>query len=133
MNKVVNTYWVDPRLAAQRPVPRVLAPDFKAPRVDSLSAARRREGLVPSWVIFGMIILAAFITCLTVTKRTHAERRAAEQQYQRIGAEVETLRNTNAALEREIKRMSTDPRAIEAAARERLGMVRANEIVVPVE
>jgi cell division protein FtsB len=57
----------------------------------------------------------------------------ASQQYVRMQSDVESLRNTNQNLRAEIERLRTDPRTIEAAARTRLNMVRANEIVVPVE
>jgi cell division protein FtsB len=48
-------------------------------------------------------------------------------------SDVEGLRNANQNLRREIEQLHNDPRTIEAAARIRLNMVRANEIVVPVE
>jgi len=57
----------------------------------------------------------------------------ASEQYVRMQGDVEQLRNANQTLRLEIKQLSSDPRAIEAAARTRLNMVRANEIVVPVE
>lgn len=57
----------------------------------------------------------------------------ASQQFARIQTDVDELRNTNQTLRVEIERLNSDPRAIEAAARSRLNMVRANEIVVPVE
>jgi cell division protein FtsB len=47
--------------------------------------------------------------------------------------DVEELRNTNQSLRLEIQRLNSEPRTIEAAARSRLNMVRANEIVVPIE
>jgi len=47
--------------------------------------------------------------------------------------DVEGLRNANQSLRLEIEQLRTDPRTIEAAARSRLNMLRANEIVVPVE
>lgn len=139
MNKAANTYWVDNRLRAQRVDSRAL-PSF-APTARELSRdligtrteVRRRGGVVPSWVVFGMIILATFALCVTVTMRTHAEMRLASEQFGKISADVEMLRNNKSALEREVKRLRTDPRAIESAARARLNMVRANEIVVPVE
>ncbi|MCA1850225.1 MAG: septum formation initiator family protein [Acidobacteria bacterium] len=155
MNKVANTYWVDPRLAAQRPAARALklmtpAPDGSRDILAAAAAAthaattvtiarpraaarRSRGQLVPSWVIFGMIILATFALCVTVTMRTRAEMRTAEQRFERISTDVERLRNANRTIEREIEQLRTDPRAIEAAARARLNMVRAGEIVVPVE
>jgi cell division protein FtsB len=51
----------------------------------------------------------------------------------KTSADVEQLRNSNAALETEVRRLKTDAHAIESAARARLNMVRANEIVVPVQ
>ena len=146
MNKAVNTFWTDDRLRAQRVATRAL-PAFAPARDFSLSPARelsreligtraevrRRGGIIPSWVIFSMIILATFALCLSVTMRTHAEMRSASTQYQQMNADVEALRSNNVALEREVKQLQTDPRAIETAARTRLKMVKPNEIVVPVE
>ena len=131
----VNTYWTDTRLAAQRPAARALtlsAPGRELSH-ETTAGARRRAGLIPSWVVFTMIILATFALCVTVTMRTHAEMRSAEQKFRQMSADVEMLRNTNADIEREVHRLRTDPRAIEAAARARLNMVRADEVVVPVE
>lgn len=146
MNKAVNTFWTDDRLRAQRVATRAL-PSFAPARDFSLSPARelsreligtraevrRRGGIIPSWVIFSMIILATFALCLTVTSRALAEKGAAANQNQQMNAEVEALRSSNIALEREVKQLQTDPRAIETAARARLNMVKPNEIVVPVE
>jgi len=99
-----------------------------------VAAARaRRSHTLPSWVVFCTIMLATFALCATVTMRTHAEMRGAEQKYERINTDVEQLKTTNEALRQEVERLRTDPRAVEAAARTRLNMVRANEIVVPVE
>ena len=139
MNKAANTYWVDNRLQAQRVTTRAL-PSLASPARDlsreimgTRTEIRRRGGLVPSWVVFGAIILATFALCVTVTMRTHAEMRTASQQYEKINSEVETLRNSNAALASEVKRLRTDKRSIESAAREQLKMARVNEIIVPIE
>lgn len=140
MNKAANSYWVDARLATQRPNARALSlvPAPRAAAADHISVApfegiRRRSFALPSWVVFCMIMLATFAVCATVTLRTHAEKSGATQKFERMNADVLKLKNTNESLKREIERLRTDPRAIEAAARTRLNMVRANEIVVPVE
>lgn len=138
MNRAANTYWTDDRLRAQRVASRTLphivpARELSREIIGTRTEIRRRGGIIPSWVIFGMIILATFALCATVTMRTRAEMRSASVQYQEMSSDVETLRNSNAALETEVRRLRTDPRAIESAARARLNMVRANEIVVPVE
>jgi len=57
----------------------------------------------------------------------------ATEQYAIIQTDVETLRSGNRSLQQEVNQLRSDPRAIEAAARSRLNMVRSNEIVVPVE
>ncbi|MDT7604415.1 MAG: Septum formation initiator [Acidobacteriota bacterium] len=138
MNKVANSYWTDTRLAAQRPTARALslpatAADLSRELVGTRAEVRRRGGIVPSWAIFTMIMLATFALCLTVTMRTHAQMRSAGQRYAQMNTDVQTLRNSNESLRREVERLRKDPRAIESAARTRLNMVRANEIVIPVE
>jgi cell division protein FtsL len=135
LKRVANTYWTDDRLRAQRGASRAL-PNFTPARelsreiIGTRTEVRRRGGIIPSWVIFGMIILATAFLCGAATMRTRAEMRNATAQYQEMDKEVETLRNGNAALEMEVKRLSTDNRTIESAARDRLKMVRANEYVV---
>jgi cell division protein FtsB len=47
--------------------------------------------------------------------------------------DVNGLRHANQSLRAEVEQLRNDPRTIEAAARSRLNMVRANEFVVPVE
>ena len=138
MSRAINSYWVDERIQAQRVVPRVGAP-FTSVREISLDIigtpveVRRRGGVIPAWVIFGMIILATFAICVAVTMRTRTKMSLASQQYVRMETDVEGLRTANQSLRSEIEQLRTNPRAIEAAARTRLNMVRANEIVVPVE
>lgn len=138
MSRVINSYWVDERIRAQRVAPRISSP-FSSVREISMdiigtpAEVRRRGGIIPAWVIFGMIILGTFAICVAVTMRTTARMNLASQQYLRMQTDVEELRNTNQSLRSEIEQLSNDPRTIEVAARTRLGMVRANEIVVPVE
>ena len=138
MSRVINSYWVDERIRAQRVAPRVSSP-FASVREISLdiigtpAEVRLRGGVIPAWVIFGMIILGTFAICVAVTMRTSTRMSIASQQYVRIRSDVEELRNANQSLRVEIEQLRSDPRTIEAAVRSRLNMVRANEIVVPVE
>lgn len=80
-----------------------------------------------------MIVLATFAVCATVTMRTHAEMHNAEHRFETMSTDVERMRDTNEALRREVERMRSDPRAIEAAARTHLNMVRTNEVVLPLD
>jgi cell division protein FtsB len=138
LSKVINSYWVDERIRAQRVAPRASSP-FASVREISLdiigtpTEVRRRGGVIPAWVIFGMIILGTFAICVAVTMRMTTRMAQASEQYTRMQADVETLRHGNQSLRVEIQQLNSDPRAIEVAARTRLNMVRANEIVVPVE
>ncbi|HZI18774.1 MAG TPA: septum formation initiator family protein [Pyrinomonadaceae bacterium] len=132
-----NLQWTDARLSAQRPADRTLtfpspgqAPAGASP---ARSRSARRDLSIPSWVVFCMIMLATFAVCVTVTMRTHAGMRSAEGEFRQVSAEVETLRDGNAKLRLEVERLKEDPRAIESAARERLNMVRSNEVVVPLD
>ena len=138
MNKVANSYWTDARLAAQQPTPRGLslpasAAELSRELIGTRAEVRRRGGIIPSWVVFTMIMLATFALCLSVTMRTHAQMQGAGARYAQMEADVQALSNSNATLRREVERLRKDPRAIESAARTRLNMVRANEIVIPVE
>jgi len=138
LSRVINSYWVDERIRAQRVAPRASS-TFASVREISLdiigtpAEVRRRGGVIPAWVIFGMVILGTFAICVAVTVRTRTRMSLASQQYVRMQDDVEELRNTNQSLRLEIQRLSSEPRTIEAAARSRLNMVRANEIVVPIE
>ncbi|HEV8186319.1 MAG TPA: septum formation initiator family protein [Pyrinomonadaceae bacterium] len=137
MSKVANTYWVDERIRAQRATRRTgslasvqqISVEILGTRTD----VRRRGGIIPSWVVFGMILLATFAVCVTVNMRTRAKVQVAAQQLTSMQTDVEALRNVNQSLKTELERLRTDPRTIELAARSRLNMVRSNEFVVPVE
>ena len=138
MSRVANTYWVDERIQSQRVAPRdasALAP-MRAVSLDIIGTrteVRRRGGIIPSWVMFGIVILTMSAVCVTVAMRTRARMNLASQQYLKMHSDVEALRSSNQVLRTEVEQLRNNPRAIEAAARSRLNMVRANEIVVPVE
>jgi cell division protein FtsB len=138
LSRVANTYWVDERIRSQRVAPRA-ASSFAPVReisldiIGSRAEVRRRGGLIPSWVIFGMIIMGTFAVCVSVTMRTRARMNLASQQFVKMQTDVQALRSSNQSLRVEVEKLRNDPRTIESAARSRLNMVRANEIVVPIE
>jgi cell division protein FtsB len=138
LSRVIDTYWVDERIRAQRVAPRVASPlasvkEISLDIIGTRAEVRGRGGLIPAWVIFGMIILGTFAICVGVTMRTRTRMSLASDQYVRMQTDVDGLRNTNQSLRLEIEKLRSDPRTIEVAARSRLNMVRPNEIVVPVE
>lgn len=133
-----NPYWTDARLATQRPAVRALtlpspAVETGTEAVGARAVARRRDLSVPSWVFFCTIMLATFAVCVTVTMRADAAMRGAAQKYEQMSSDVGQIRDTNAALAREVERLRNDPRAIETAARARLNMLHPNEVVVPLK
>src|SRR6201988_602060 len=137
VSKVANTYWVDERIRAHRVTPRTSSlasvQQISAEILGTRTEVRRRGGIIPSWVVFGMILLATFAVCVTVNMRTRARVQVAAQQLTSMRTDVEALRNVNQSLKAEVEKLRTDPRTIELAARARLNMVRSNEFVVPVE
>lgn len=136
MNKAENTYWTDSRLRTQKVATRATAIDagkWKQTVIGTKTEVRKRGGVIPAWVFFSIILLALGALCLTAMTRFQMKANAAAIQFEENKKEVETLRNTNNALKEEVKRLQSDPRTIEAAARTRLNMVRENEIIVPVK
>ena len=137
-SRVARSYWVDDRIQSQRVASRSTpalpsVKELSLELIGSRAEVRRRGGIIPSWVLLGMIMLATFSVCVTVTIRTHGEMQSAASNFSRMREQVDILQRGNLALQTEIKRLSSDPKAIEAAARTQLNMARANEIVVPVE
>ena len=140
MNRVANNYWVDERIQAQRVAPRanssMTMTSVQQVSIDIIGTKteiRRRGGILPSWVLFSMILLATTAVCVTVNMRTRAKAQLAAGQFSTMESDVESLREINHALKLEVQRLKTDPRTIELAARSRLNMIRSNEYLVPTE
>lgn len=83
------------------------------------------------WIVLGAALLLGAVSLMD---------RDGFRQYFRLEQDVErlTARNTrlaeqNRALLREIDALRDDPRALERAAREELGYVKAGEIVIQLE
>ena len=139
MSKVANTYWVDERIRSQRVLPRrtnaslASVQQISTEIIGSRAEVRRRGGIIPSWVVFGMILLAIAAVCVTVNMRTRMQFQTAQQQFSVMQSDVETLRTINQSLKAEVEQLRNDPRAIESAARANLNMVRNNEYVIPVD
>ena len=132
MNRVGNTYWLSNRPVTQR----VAAQALPAVPVREISrelfpAALGWLRLIPSWVFLAMILMATLGICSTVIVRSRAELKASTVEYQQMTSEIAFIRRSNTSLQGEIRRMASDPSTIESAARERLGMVRPNDVVVP--
>jgi cell division protein FtsL len=139
LNKVVNTYLANNRFGSQRAATTtaraatVNTRKWSRAVIGTRAEVRRRGGIIPSWTILAMVLLAMAALCATVTMRFHLKANAATKQHEEINKEIDLLRNNNRALQSEVQRLQSDPRTIESAARKRLNMVRENEIILPVE
>lgn len=134
MNRAGNIYWLSNRHGTQRAVARPLpALSIRGVSREFIPTTIARLGLIPSWVILGMVLLATLGICAAAIVRTRAESEASLKQYQQINADIDTARRANASLQNEIRSMTIDPYMIESAARTRLGMVRPNDVVIPIE
>ena len=134
MNRAGNTYWLSNRHGTQRATAQAL-PELSIREVsrELIPTTIGRLGLIPSWVILGMILLATLGICAAAIMRTRSESQTSFVQYQQMTADIEAARRVNESLQREIRSMTTDPNIIESAARTRLGMVRPNDVVIPIE
>ena len=135
MQALGNTEWLLNRAASRPNVvqsvgvlssPTVTARDLVVP---AIGAARS----IPAWVILTTIMLATTAICATAIIRSRGELRASSVQRLKVESEIQSLRDANQSLQRDIQRLTKDPSAIELAARERLGMVKASDIVVTMD
>jgi len=111
----------------------VPASSTTATATEVLGNVLRWTNSIPTWVVMAMIILAASGVCCTVILRSRAEFNTSSSQYQGVTSEIDSMRQANQLLQVEIIRLTSDSHAIELAARQRLGMVRPNDVVVPIE
>ncbi len=115
---------------------RVVAADFvpaSSPAVPPAPTWRPRRRQDRPWLRRAI----AFIACVLLADALFgdwglAETLRARRDYGQGAAELSALRRENAALRDEAKRLESDPRTIEAVAREDLGLVRPGEILVVV-
>ncbi len=134
LNRAGNTYWLSNRHGTQRATAQAL-PELSIREVsrEFIPTTIGRLGLIPSWVILGMILLATLGICAAAIMRTRSESKTSLLQFQQMSADIDAARRVNDSLQSEIRRMTTDPNIIESAARTRLGMVRPNDVVIPIE
>ena len=79
-------------------------------------------------VLLGFVTLVLIINAL-VGERGLMETLRARRQHQELVTAIERLRAENARLRGESRRLKTDPAAIEAIARQELGLIRPGELL----
>ena len=133
MNRVGNTYWLSNRQVTPRGAAQAL-PVLPVREISGvlLPATLGWVRSIPSWIFLAMILMATLGICSTVIVRSRGELKASALENSRMAGEIASMRRSNTSLQGEIRRIASDPVTIESAARERLGMVRPNDVVVPI-
>lgn len=116
MGQVVNTYLVNQIQARARI------------NVDRIT---RRRRITDALIV--MVALAFVAISFSLYLRTKEEVSSAKSRRQTLAEKVEFLTIESDRLEREVKALQTDPKAIEEYARHELGFVRPQDIIVKVE
>lgn len=80
-----------------------------------------------------MVVIAVVATGFSFYWRTQAELALAKVKNQAYASKVEALKIEADKLEREVRSLNTDPRAIEDYARHQMGFVRTGDVVVKIE
>ena len=133
MHNVTTIGWLTNRALTHGATAQTVPASRATTATDILGIFLRWANLIPAWVVLAMIILAASGVCGTVILRSRAEFKTSSSQYQGMTSEIDSMRQANQSLQMEINRLTNDSHAIELAARQRLGMVRPNDVVVPIE
>ena len=102
-------------------------PARRKPRVptSSVSPAKRRRTLQ---MLLAFVTLVLIINAL-VGERGLMETLRARRQHQELVGAIERLRADNGRLRDEARRLRTDPAAIEALARQELGLIKPGEML----
>ena len=134
MNHPANSSWLSSRYLISRTAASQLAVGSLPQHTRTVERALATTvRVLPSWIYLAMIMIAAAAICVTVNFRGHTQLSAAERQFHQMETEIATMRRTNASLQTEVLRITTEPATIESAARARLGMVRPSDVVVPLQ
>jgi cell division protein FtsB len=91
-----------------------------------------RRGSAP-WIARAVVFFACVVLLDSLFgDRGLAQTIRARRESRRVTSELGRLKDENAALRGQIRRLTADPATIEAVAREQLGLIRPGEILVVV-
>ena len=98
-------------------------------RLEMLAVPVRRRAET-AWVQRLMIFLTLLVAADSLFgERGLASRGRLQHDVAQVRNDLSTIRNENAGLREQIRRLESDPRAIEAIAREDLGLIRPGEVL----
>lgn len=120
-------------------MPVVPEPKLSSPKLSrSVEPLRRKRAQTqpPAWPngrrILNVVLVFATVVMLVdalVGEKGLIERMRAGRQYEQQAASLGVLKTENARLRESARRLREDPSAIEAAAREELGLIRPGELL----
>jgi len=98
--------------------------------IDSMPALPLRRRAETPWLRRAMV----FVICVVLAdslfgERGLIERTRARHDYRQAAQNLGAIRNENAGLREQIRRLQRDPATIELVAREDLGLIRPGEVV----
>ena len=95
------------------------------------AAARRERAVKPvSYVLVSVLFSALLFGIFLVTDHGFLKVRRQRVELARMQAEVSSIAAENERLEEEVKALATDPKASERIAREDLGLVKPDDVVL---
>ena len=98
-----------------------------ADSMTSLPLPRRQRG---PWLRRAMLLTICVVLADSLFgERGLSERTRAIHAYQQAVRDLSALRNENAGLREQIRRLQSDPATIELVAREELGLIRRGELL----
>ena len=99
-------------------------------RLEMTSVPVRRRQRAP-WVQWLMIVMTLFVAIDSLFgERGFTARARLDQQMGNTAEQLASLKDENAGLREQIRRLESDPSAIELLAREELGLIRPGEVLV---
>jgi cell division protein FtsB len=81
-------------------------------------------------IIFCLSLLAGTAAILVLNPHGLSQWRGLHREYQELMRKNQTLEQENRLIFQEITKLRTDPKAVEHLAREELGLVRDDELII---
>ena len=98
-------------------------------RIEMLAVPVRRRGDTP-WLQRLMIVLTLVVLADSLFgERGIGARVAMLRQFEQTRQQLALVKNENAGLREQVRRLESDPGTIEAVAREELGLIRPGELL----
>lgn len=124
MSKGANIYWDRGNgiPAGSRPTRRRRRPD---------TARAHKSHVAPWWISFTIVTSIFVMLTVSINYRALTEAQTEADKNERLGIQLQSLKDENLALQEEIHTLKTDPRVIEREAK-RMGLDLRQDAIVSV-